>query len=176
MDKKTPEAAAAARDVDAVDMLVAQHRRLEALLQAVLDSDDAAARGRLLAPAADELMVHLGSEEAVFYPAVRAAGTEDVLLESLEEHLSIKRLVADLLETRAGDPSFEAKCKVLHEQTEHHHREEEEHLFPQVRKLMDTRERITLGSAMQLCQLLLLDERRPRDAAKLQTTAAGRLE
>ena len=59
-------------------------------------SEDAAEHARLLAEVGDELTVHIASEEEIFYPAVRAKRTEDVLLESLEEHLSLKRLLADL--------------------------------------------------------------------------------
>jgi hypothetical protein len=40
------------------------------------------------------------------------------------------------LELPTDDVTFPAKLKVLCEQTEHHHREEEEHLFPKVRLLM----------------------------------------
>lgn len=158
--------------VDAVQMLVAQHRLLEAALKAVLSTDDGQLRRQRLAPAADELMVHLSSEEAVFYPAVRARGTEDVLLESLEEHLSLKRLLADLLAMGAGEKTFEAKCKVLLEQVEHHHEEEEQRLFPKVRKLLSSAERKELAAAMQQHQLQLLARRRPRDAVKSQTDEA----
>jgi hemerythrin superfamily protein len=172
----TPTIETAAPEVDAVDMLTAQHRQLEKLFKAVLATDDARQRRQRLTPAADELMVHLGSEEAVFYPAVRAAGTEDVLLESLEEHLSLKRLLADLLALGAGEKTFEAKCKVLFEQTEHHHEEEEENLFPKVRKLLSLARRRELGRAMQQHQVQLLAERRPRDAVKSQTDEAEPLD
>ena len=48
--------------------------------------------------------------------------------------MSLKRLLADLLPLAPSAQNFEAKFKVLKEQTEHHHREEEEHLFPRFRK------------------------------------------
>ncbi len=81
MNNKAGAQAKVAPTVDAVEMLIAQHRQMEALFAAVLDIADATTRRQRLAPAADELAVHLGSEEAVFYPAVRAARTEDKLLE-----------------------------------------------------------------------------------------------
>ena len=66
--------------MDAVELLIGQHRRLEVLLKKVLDSQEPSARAGLLAQAGDELAVHIGAEEAVFYPAVHAVRTEDILL------------------------------------------------------------------------------------------------
>jgi hypothetical protein len=77
-------------------------------------------RAALLAEVGDHLTVHIASEEEIFYPAVHAARTEDILLESLEEHLSLKRLLADLMALAPAAPTFEPKFKVLKEQTEHH--------------------------------------------------------
>src|SRR3978361_1813319 len=121
------------QETDAVRMLTAQHREMEAMLKQVKESEsNDANRKSLFAKAADKLTVHIKSEEEIFYPAVNAARTEDDLLESLEEHLSLKRLLADLLALEPEDKLFEPKFKVLKEQTEHHHKEEEEHLFPVV--------------------------------------------
>ena len=64
-----------------------------------------------------------------------------LVLESLEEHLSMKRLLADLLALSPADETFQPKCKVLQEQARHHHKEEEEHLFPKVRQLLDAASR-----------------------------------
>lgn len=163
-------------DVDAIDMLVAQHRHLEKLLAQVLDTDDGTTRRHRIDPVADELAVHITSEEQVFYPAVRAARTEDILLESLEEHLALKRLLVDLLSQAAGSDTFAAKCKVLEEQVRHHHEEEEEHLFPKVRRLLDIGERRALARRMQALQVELLAQRRPRDEVKTQTAAAAGLD
>ncbi len=137
--------------MDAIQLLTRQHRELEASLEQLLEADDRR-RPMLLKDAGDRLAEHLASEEQVFYPAVHAGKTEDVLRESLEEHLSLKRLLADLLAMQAGEPQFEAKLKVLKEQAEHHHKEEEEHLFPQVEKMMDAPAREALGREMAALQ------------------------
>ena len=109
--------------MNAIDFLIRQHRTLEAALRAGLDAE-ASKRAPTVKRLADDLGKHMSSEEQVFYPAVRAHRTEDILLESLEEHLSLKRLLADLLELDSGAETWEAKLKVLDEQTRHHHREE----------------------------------------------------
>lgn len=137
--------------MDAIQLLTRQHRELEASLESLLASN-ADQRTALLKDVGDRLAEHLASEEQVFYPAVHVGKTEDVLLESLEEHLSLKRLLADLLPMPAEQPQFEAKLKVLKEQAEHHHKEEEEHLFPKVKKMMDEPARIALGEEMLALQ------------------------
>lgn len=162
--------------MDAIEYLVNQHRSLEGLLDKAADAQDDAARRDLFSKAADELTVHIASEEQIFYPAVLANRTEDILLESLEEHLSLKRLVADLLELDPSERTFEAKCKVLLEQAEHHHKEEEEHLFPKVRKMFDGGRLQELGGQMQALQKGLRQEGAPREAVVDQTEAAAPLE
>jgi iron-sulfur cluster repair protein YtfE (RIC family) len=157
---------------DVLTLLTRQHRQLEELLRALLAADPPSGRATLLARAADELAVHMGAEEAVFYPAIRAARTEDILLESLEEHLSLKRLLADLLALPPDEITFEPKCKVLQEQAEHHHKEEEQHLFPKVRHLFDARRRRQLGRQVQAHENSLHAPGAPRRELKTQTAAA----
>jgi hemerythrin superfamily protein len=161
--------------IDAIELLVTQHRSLESLLGRFFETKDEAARQALFAKAADELTVHIESEERVFYPAVKAARTEDILLESLEEHLSLKRLLADLLELGPGDLTFEPKFKVLKEQTEHHHKEEEENLFPKAQKLIDAAQREELGRQMLDLQQEMKRRGEPRDTVAGETREAAPL-
>jgi hemerythrin superfamily protein len=161
--------------MDAVDLLRSQHHEMEHALKQVLETEDRTARKERFAAIADLLSVHIASEEEVFYPAVKAARTEDVLLESLEEHLSLKRLLADLLELDPAEQTFEPKFKVLKEQAEHHHQEEEEHLFPAARRLLDHGRRAELGTAMMELQKKLATQGEPRELVASQTDAAAPL-
>lgn len=161
--------------MDALDLLRTQHHEMEHALSNVLDVENPSTRKARFAALADLLTVHIASEEEVFYPAVKAARTEDVLLESLEEHLSLKRLVADLLELDPAEQTFEPKFKVLKEQAEHHHEEEEEHLFPAVGKLLDADRLAELGDAMLELQKKLTKQGEPRELVTSQTDAAAPL-
>jgi hypothetical protein len=162
--------------MDAIDLLVKQHRLLETQLKSLVAADGEEARRASLKEAGDHLGVHLASEEEVFYPAVRAQSTKDDLLESLEEHLSLKRLLADLLALQPSDETFEPKCKVLREQAVHHHKEEEEDLFPEVRRMLDAQERERLGSEMLALQRRMRLEETPREVIVEQTDEAAKLE
>ena len=160
--------------MNAIEFLVSQHRSMETMLAAVLDAGDDA-RSRLYAEAADQLTMHISAEEAVFYPAVKAARTEDILLESLEEHLSLKRLMADLLALGAGEQTFLPKFKVLKEQAEHHHKEEEEHLFPRVKALLAASRLNELGAEMIALQTRQKMEGSPRGNVAGETDVAAPL-
>ena len=161
--------------MDAIDLLVRQHRELEALMKQVKDAPDDEATMRGFKQAADLLTMHIMAEELVFYPAVKARRTEDILLESLEEHLSLKRLLADLLDMKPGEQMFTPKFKVLKEQAEHHHEEEEEHLFPKVKQLLDDQQRESLGQEMLELENRLDREGKPRRLVLDQTNEAAPL-
>jgi hemerythrin superfamily protein len=159
--------------MNAISWLIQQHRQMEKMFESAMKAEGKR-RAKLFADAADALMSHVSVEEEHFYPAVRAKRTEDVLLESLEEHLSLKRVVADLLDLDVADPRFESKLHVLKEQAEHHHDEEEEKLFPPARKLLAEDELDELGDVMERAQTKLLAGH-PRELARQQTAAAAEL-
>jgi len=164
--------------MNAIDLLILQHRTLESRLEDLMTAIDTGSAARvkaLLAEAGDDLAVHIGSEERVFYPAVKARRTEDILMESLEEHLSLKRLLADLLTLAPGEETFKPKAKVLQEQTEHHHKEEENNLFPKVQKLFEPKVLDALGDEMLSLQQRLRDDGDPRCAVRTETGGAKQL-
>jgi hemerythrin superfamily protein len=137
--------------VNAIAMLVAQHRCMEKMMKDLLDAPIAERKTRFEACAA-ELMSHVLIEEEIFYPTVKAERTEDILLESLEEHLSLKRVLRDLVTLSPESSHFEPKVHVLDEQMRHHHKEEEDHLFPKVEKLFSTERLEALGGKMRARQ------------------------
>jgi hemerythrin superfamily protein len=158
----------------AIELLVAQHRQMERLLKDLVEAASASERASLFGPCASELMSHVLVEEEIFYPAVKAERTEDVLFESLEEHLSLKRVLRDLVGLAFDNPHFEPKMHVLEEQVRHHHKEEEEHLFPKVEKIFSRDRLEALARTMRVRQA----ELRQCDARSLlagQTKEAAEL-
>jgi len=158
--------------MDAIDLLERHHRQLEKQFSALKKSDKPSAED--FKAASDLLVSHLTIEEQQFYPAVKAKRTEDILLESLEEHLSLKRVLSDLLALKCDDPQFSPKMHVLAEQLEHHHKEEEDNLFPKVKKLLDGDAREELGARME-AKLEQMQHADPRELVHGQTDAAAPL-
>jgi hemerythrin superfamily protein len=161
-------------NVNAVDLLEGQHREVERLF-AKLEKASGASKQGIFDEIADKLALHAAIEEKDFYPAVKAKRTEDILLESLEEHLGIKRVLADLLAIDVEDETFDAKAKVLKEQVEHHVGEEEDDLFPKVKKLMDEETLIAIAQQMTATQEELLAKGSPREAVPSETDHAAPL-
>lgn len=139
--------------MNAINLLNQQHDEVDALFAKIPSATSSSAKEKLFVKIADSLAIHATIEEKIFYPAVLAKRTEDILLESLEEHLGIKRVIADLLKTGPADETFEAKLKVLQEQVEHHVEEEKTDLFPKVKKLFDTPLLEALGQQMETLTL-----------------------
>jgi hemerythrin superfamily protein len=162
-------------NVNAVDMLESQHREVEDLFAKLEKADRGERKQKLLTQIADKLAVHASIEEEAFYPAVKAKRTEDILLESLEEHLGIKRVLSDLIDLDASDETFDAKAKVLQEQVEHHVGEEEDDLFPKVKKIFDEETLVAIAQQMALLQEELLAKGNPRLAVPAQTDEAAPL-
>jgi hypothetical protein len=157
--------------MDAITFLIKQHRQIEQALEDALKAERP--EQRTTAPACrrrSRQARRLGKQ--VFYPAVKARRTEDILLESLEEHLSLKRLLADLLELPPSADTWQPKLKVLDEQTRHHHEEEEENLFPKVRKICSELDLSALGDELQACQARLVRAGEARSAAIENTDEA----
>jgi hypothetical protein len=161
--------------MNAIELLESQHREVEDLFEKIENAKGAEAKERLFVQIADKLAVHAAIEEHQFYPAAKAKQTEDILLESAEEHLAIKRLLADLLDLDAEDETFDAKIKVLKEQVEHHVEEERQDLFPKARKLLSKDELDALAQEMTAEQVELEEKGDPRKAVPAETDEAARV-
>ena len=159
--------------MNAVKMLKQQHREVAKMFKEFEEAKSAGPRRKIFEKIADALAVHATIEERHFYPAVKEEQTEDILLESVEEHLEIKRVIADLLAMEADDENFEAKVKVLQEDVDHHVEEEQDELFPKVEKLIDAETLEAIGEAMEETQAELIAEGSPRDAVLSETDAAA---
>jgi hemerythrin-like domain-containing protein len=149
--------------VNAIDLLERQHREVEALFEKLEDAGDGAkqTKERLCRDLSDQLAVHAELEERIFYPESRQEDTEDLLRESVEEHLSMKRLLAEILEGGTESAQLMARMKVLKEQVEHHVEEEEQELFPRVRRTRSREELEELGERMEELAEELFDEGEP---------------
>ena len=161
--------------VNALELLRSQHTEVEALIEQIEDSENPKEKSELFQRLADNLAAHAAIEEKLFYPSVMTEDTRDQLIESTEEHLAVKRLLADMMELDVEDEHFDAKLTVLKENIRHHaHDEEEDKLFPQVEAMMDEDELAALGNEL-LAMFEALLERAPRKLVPAETRRAAEL-
>jgi hemerythrin superfamily protein len=157
--------------VNAIDLLKRQHRDVEELFEEYEAQGEGArkAKERLCREIADQLAVHAEIEEKIFYPEAKQEDTEELLRQSVEEHLSMKRTLADLLRADVQDAQFDARMTVLQELVEHHVGEEEKDLFPRVEKSCSKEELEDMGIRMQEMADDLLSEGEPSKNVPGQT-------
>ena len=123
--------------LDAIELLKADHRKVEELFEKFENAKGDGAKQRLALQICTELTVHTHIEEEIFYPACEGKVEEDLLKEAYVEHDGAKLLIAQIMAGEPSDEFYEAKVTVLQEQIEHHVEEEEkrmEGLFSQARK------------------------------------------
>lgn len=137
---------------DALEVLKSQHREMEDLFSQFEKTRDEKDSYVVAQAICQKLELHATIEEELLYPTARNQGQDsefkDIVLESLEEHLSVERIVADVMESAPGDERLRAKITVLKEQVMHHLDEEEHELFPRLKKAMPSEERQALGEQL----------------------------
>jgi hemerythrin-like domain-containing protein len=140
----------------ATTMLKAEHDEVRQLFKEFEGASEGArsSRKRIADEVSQKLEVHAQLEEQIFYPACRNLEDEEarkMVGESLEEHLIVKRLIAELAPLDGSDETFESKFTVLKENVEHHADEEERDLFPVAEKELGDERLEELG--MQMAQM-----------------------
>lgn len=173
LDKIAQVAAPNNDGLDAMDLLRAQHGYVDKLFARVQRAEGDERRAAF-AELADMLAVHAAIEEKIFYPAVKLPATEDLLLESAEEHLAVKRVLADMLDMDADAEEFDAKLSVLEELVRHHAKEEEEaKLFPLLRVHVSGDLLAGLASEMIAMMVDLQQQGAPRRQVAAETAEAA---
>ena len=152
--------------MDAITLLKDDHKTVEALFKRFERAGDQAyvEKRAIVDKIIEELAVHAAVEEQLFYPVTRATvpDTEDVALESLEEHHIVKWVLSELDEMSPEDERFDAKVTVLIENVRHHVEEEEEEYFPKVRDELGRNALSDLGEAMDAAKKVAPTHAHPR--------------
>lgn len=140
--------------MDAIELLKEDHKKVEKIFSAMEKKEG---RQKMFPELDRELSVHAEIEEKIFYPATKEAEpTRDLVLESIEEHKQIKMVLADLAQTDMTTDVWAAALKVLKEDVMHHVGEEEDELFPKVRKVLSKQQIEALGTRMEELKMQLL--------------------
>jgi hemerythrin superfamily protein len=120
---------------DATGLLEQDHREVEAFFEHFEHLDDNAEKQQLVAKICLALTVHAQIEEELIYPLARKELEETDLIDEAEvEHAAAKQLIAEIEGMLPRDKLFDAEVKVLGEYVKHHVHEEENELFPKMRK------------------------------------------
>jgi len=127
------------KENDPIALLEADHRRVEKMFKESekKKEKDRDAAIELVGQILTELAVHTQIEEEIFYPTMREFGGDrmaDLLDEAEVEHASAKDLIEQISSMSPDEELYDAKVTVLGEYVKHHVKEEEDEMFPKVKK------------------------------------------
>jgi hypothetical protein len=121
---------------DAISLLKADHRAVEALFSQFENAKSSTQKGKIAHQICLELSIHATIEEELFYPAIEGEVEEDMINEAYVEHDGAKMLIAEITAGNPEDRFYDAKVMVLAEEIKHHVKEEEQRdgLFAQAKQ------------------------------------------
>lgn len=136
--------------MDALDMLMEDHRQVEELFAQAEQTEDEKKKQRIFEQISTALTMHMHVEETALYPALEQhEELKDLALEANEEHRQVKTLMREIENLADGSERFDAKLKVMQENIEHHVEEEETEMFPQMRETLPAEEMEQIGQEMK---------------------------
>ncbi len=137
--------------MNAIELLKDDHDRVDKLFQQ-FKADEEGNHTELAQQISEELEAHTHIEETIFYPRLLAEGDDElkaIVREGIEEHRQVKMFLREFEGLVEGSEKLNAKLKVVIEDVEHHVKEEEDEMFPQVEAQFDEAVLEELGMEME---------------------------
>lgn len=132
---------------DPMTILKADHRDVKRMLSALAETEEGAERSKLAAEVEKALSLHMELEEQLIYPAVaQRVGGEDEEEAEVEHGLAREGLAK--LREHVDQPGFGAVVEMLKAGVEHHVREEEGELLPELKSSLAREEWLALGDKL----------------------------
>lgn len=146
------------RTVDGIDMLEDQHRELDLALCRVRAGRTAPDRMAAFRDLSHQLILHLALEERLLHPLITTRGAAAEVTQAADEHLTIRRLLAHLMETDPEEPPFAERLAALGRALATHARCSETGLFATARTQLEPASLATLAQRI-MATMSRLDER-----------------
>jgi len=161
--------------MDAIAFLIAEHARFRSAITA-LERHEEREPGVAFAALAADLVVHAALEEELFYPLLeKIPELRDGARHAYHEHHQIDVQLDELAEIEATSPAWGDKLHVLQETLTHHLDEEEEDVFPVVRKQIAAAELERLGEDFRDYRKELEQHQREHPPVSAQAESEQRL-
>lgn len=152
--------------MDAINLLKADHNSVEKHFR---EFEKASRRAkstwdRAAKAAVRELSIHAAIEEEIFYPAVtvEVPNLAEVMLRSLESHNVVKWLCSAIASSSVDDDRFGPRMTVLIDNVRTHVEEEEDDIFPEIRRALGRSRLNELGVLLEKAKPLAPTHPHPR--------------
>lgn len=144
--------------MDAVKLLMEDHRRVEDLIARFESLHERIARVKVVQEMSQELNLHAQEEEQIFYPAFREASKDQGMVQhALEEHQEMKDLLNSLTDD-LSDQALESKILELKRIIQDHVQEEEQEMFPKAREVLGDARLEELGDRIEQSKPQLMEK------------------
>ncbi len=145
--KPTIPAKKTAKPKDAIALLRADHQEVAAMFAQVANTTSPVKKKALVSQICTALSVHAQVEEEIFYPAVKQALKDKLLVpEAIVEQATMKALIDQVNGVEPDGEMYDARVTVLAEYVKHHVKEEHTEMFPKAKT--STLDMLALGAAM----------------------------
>jgi hemerythrin superfamily protein len=134
--------------IDAIELLLRDHRAIEELVDRLDATDDPVDTRRLFLQIVEQLAAHEAAEHEVVFPAFRASLTtsaEDVLDRRIGEHEEMNELLAEMRTLAPDGFSFTKRESAFVLEIREHFRREEETVFAPMRQSFTADQLVELG-------------------------------
>ncbi len=137
--------------MEIIELLTNDHRAVDELFRRYHLSSRDDSIEELTKEIVHELSVHAAVEELFVYPLVRAKveGGGDLADEAIDEHQSVKRLLADIEKLAIDSAEHGTKMDELIDAVRHHVEEEEGEVFPKLRDSVSASLRDNVGTVVE---------------------------
>src|SRR5579875_2466832 len=132
---------------DAIEMLTADHRKVEQLFEQYRSSSSA----DVVKEICTELTVHAAVEEKDVYPALGAdvGGGKGMRKHAEHEHREVKDEIFEIVRLGYGSPEVDPHMQKIMQAIADHVEEEENDVFPKMRAELGTERIATMGEAAE---------------------------
>ncbi|HZT65746.1 MAG TPA: hemerythrin domain-containing protein [Acidimicrobiales bacterium] len=137
--------------MDAITLLENDHKTVNQLFGRFQRSSKPETLSSLAREIVHELSVHAAVEEQFVYPMIRLRAEQggELADHSIDEHATVKRLLADLEKLDATQAGFERKMGQVIDAVRHHVKEEESEILPTLRRSVKRDQLQRLGSIIE---------------------------
>lgn len=149
--------------MDILELLKKDHEKVNELFKKIEKTGNKAikTKQKLLTEITTELKIHTKVEENLFYPKLKEfEETRSIIFESLEEHNLVDHLLEKIEDEDISSEAWSAKITVLKEIVNHHIKEEENELFPRVKKVLPTDDLLELANEVKKLKLKFKKEQK----------------
>ncbi|MGW0363765.1 hemerythrin domain-containing protein [Streptomyces sp. NPDC002990] len=136
---------------DVIAELTSDHREVDDLFSRIEHTTPAHERQKIAEQLTIELVRHSVAEEEYLYPTIREHFPDGDLIadKELADHRRVERMLKDLEGVDGAGPDFDHRIAELKAEIASHVRDEEENLFPRLRKACSPEALMALGDKVR---------------------------